>query len=257
MTESVRPWYVELFTNYARAYDKECFTQGTAQEIGFLTGLIDADRKIDLLDVGCGTGRHAIEFSRLGHRVTGIDLSANQLGRAREKAAAAGVTVKFEERDARRAHYDSAFDMAIMLCEGGFSLMETDAMNVAILENAVRALRPGGRFVFTALNALFPLARSVKDFTNTAESGVKMTDEKFDLATLRILSNMTFLDDDGRQHEMATNERHYMPSELAWYMTSLGMEEIEVHGCVAGDFKRQPPTPEEFELMVIARKPGA
>ena len=66
----------------------------------------------------------------------------------------------------------AAFDLVLMLCEGGFSLMETDAMNFAILENAVQALRPGGKFLFTCLNGLFPLAQSVKDFVNAGPSGV-------------------------------------------------------------------------------------
>ncbi|MHB1307169.1 MAG: hypothetical protein ACYC23_08825 [Limisphaerales bacterium] len=59
-----------------------------------------------------------------------------------------------------------------MLGEGGCSLMGTDARNFAILENAVRALRPGGAFLFTCLNGLFPLARSVKDFVHAGSSGV-------------------------------------------------------------------------------------
>ena len=250
----MKPWYEELFSNYARAYDRECFTQGTLQEVDFIEAEIAADKHARILDIGCGTGRHAIELARRGYPVTGIDLSANQLARAREKALAAGVQPVFEQRDARAPHYVATFDLAIMLCEGGFSLMETDAMNFAILENAVRALRPGGKFMFTCLNGLFPLARSVQDFVNAGPSGVHTLDTAFDLTTLRMRSQVDFTDDAGVTRRLETDERHYLPSELTWYMHALGMRNASVFGGTVGDFRKCPPTPEHFELLVLAEK---
>ncbi len=250
----MKPWYEELFSNYARSYDREAFTQGTLQEVEFIEAEIAADRHVRILDIGCGTGRHAMELARRGYPVTGIDLSANQLARAREKALAAGVAPVFEQRDARAPHFVAAFDLAIMLCEGGFSLMETDAMNFAILENAVRALRPGGKFMFTCLNGLFPLARSVKDFVNAGPSGVCTLETAFDLTTLRMRSQVDFADDAGVTRRLETDERHYLPSELTWYMHTLGMRNVSVFGCTAGDFRKCPPTPDHFELMVLAEK---
>jgi SAM-dependent methyltransferase len=250
----MKPWYEELFSNYARAYDRESFTQGTLQETGFIEAQIAANRNVRILDVGCGTGRHAIELSQRGYHVTGIDLSASQLTRAREKAAAAGVHPVFEQRDARLPHFVEAFDLALMLCEGGFSLMETDAMNFAILENATRALRPGGTFIFTCLNGLFPLARSVKDFLNADASAVQTVDSKFDMATLRMRSHVEFADDSGALNRLETDERFYVPSELMWYMHSLGMRTAAVYGCTVGAFEKCQPTPNHFELLVIAEK---
>jgi len=250
----MKPWYEEVFSNYARAYDRECFTQGTLQEVDFIEAEIAADKNVRILDIGCGTGRHAIELARRGYSVTGIDLSANQLARAREKARAAGVEPVFEQRDARVPHFLAAFDLVLMLCEGGFSLMETDAMNFAILENAVRALRAGGRFMFSCLNGLFPLVRSVKDFVNAVPSGVHTLDTAFDLTTLRMRSQVDFTDDAGVTRRLVTDERHYLPSELRWYMHTLGMRNASVFGCTAGDYRKCPPTPEHFELLVLAEK---
>jgi SAM-dependent methyltransferase len=252
----MKPWYEELFSNYARAYDREGFTRGTRQEVDFVEAEIAAEKKVRILDVGCGTGRHAIELARRGYPVTGIDLSTNQLARAREKALDAGVQPVFEQRDARNPHYVAAFNLVIMLCEGGFSLMETDAMNFAILENAVRALRPGGKFIFTCLNGLFPLARSVKDFVNADPSGVQTLDTAFDLTTLRMRSRVDVTDDAGVTRHLETDERHYLPSELTWYMHMLGMRNASVFGCTVGDFRKCPPTPEHFELLVLAEKAG-
>lgn len=251
----MKPWYEELFANYARAYDREAYTQGTLQEVAFLEAELGGNKNARILDVGCGTGRHSIELARHGFAVTGIDLSASQLARAREKARDAGVNPVFEQRDARKPHFESEFDLVIMLCEGGFSLMESDAMNFAILENAVRALRPGGKLVFTCLSGLFPLARSVKEFMNANESGARTHEASFDLRTLRIRSVLDFTDDSGVTRRIETSERHYLPTELTWYMHSLAMEDTQVFGCTVGNFQKRPPTPEDFELMVIAKKP--
>ncbi len=56
------------------------------------------------------------------------------------------------------------FDLAIMLCEGAFPLMETDEMNYQILQTPPRALSHKGKLIFTTLNGLFPLFHSVTEF---------------------------------------------------------------------------------------------
>ncbi len=52
------------------------------------------------LDVGCGTGMHAVLLARAGHRVAGIDLAPAAVQRARERALAAGAEVTFMAGDA-------------------------------------------------------------------------------------------------------------------------------------------------------------
>ena len=88
-------WYEKLFANYARQYDRESFVKGTIGECDFIEREIDMDKTRRIMDVGCGTGRHAIEMARRGYAVVGVDLAEAQLARAREKAAAAGVRVDF------------------------------------------------------------------------------------------------------------------------------------------------------------------
>ena len=51
----------------------------------------------EVLDVGTGTGSLAILAAELGHTVSGIDLSEGMLARAKEKAAAAGVSIAFAQ----------------------------------------------------------------------------------------------------------------------------------------------------------------
>lgn len=248
-------WYETLFANLGKTYDKESYTQGTVGEVDFVEQELEADRSKQILDIGCGTGRHAVELAKRGYRVTGFDLSEGQLRRAQEKAAAANVTVDFQRRDATQPHFSHEFDMAIMFCEGAFSLMETDEKNYAILTHAAAALRPGGKLLLTTLNALFPLFHSVKDFLDANKSGAVPDKLTFDLITFRERAEFTFTDDAGQSHTIDTNERYYTPAEMRWLLQTAGFVNIDILGCHLGQFSREHAlTPDDFEMLVVAEK---
>ncbi len=251
----MKKWYEALFENYARKYDEEVFVKGTLGECDFIEKELSHDKSLRILDVGCGTGRHAIELARRGYDVTGIDLSAAQLARAMQKAEMAGVDVDFLRLDARELPFQNEFDAAIMLCEGGFPLMETDEMNYQILEGVARALRNPGRFIFTTLNGLFPLYHSVEEFMAEATEDGKATyrSNTFDLMTFRDHNITTIIDDDGEEVELRSNERYYVPSEITWLLKSLGFKDIGTFGARLGDFSREHElTTEDFEMLVVA-----
>lgn len=251
----MKQWYEEVFTNFANTYDKEEFTKGTIQEVDFLESEIEFDRTKQILDVGCGTGRHAIELAKRGYQVTGIDLSEDQLKKAREKAGNEGVEVTFLQRDARDFSFDDPFDLVIMICEGAFPLMETDEMNFRILQKAERSVKQGGKFILTTLNVLFPLHHSVEDFTNTGSTGVQTNQNTFDLLTFRYYSTVTLVDDSGREKTLNCDERYYAPSEITWLLKSLDFKVIDIYGCGIGDFNRNNPlTSDNIEMLVIAQK---
>jgi len=248
-------WYETLFTDYAKTYDQEAFTQGTVQEVDFIEQEIGGNTSKRILDIGCGTGRHAIELAKRGYQVTAIDLSESQLKRAQEKANENQVNVDFQQADARQLDFSNEFDLVIMLCEGGFSLMETDEMNFAILKNATQALKNDGKLILTTLNALFPLYHSVKDFMNNNLNEGQSENNTFDLMTFRDHSTFEIVDDYGNQKTLNCNERYYAPSEITWLIKTLGYTKCDIYGCETGNFKRDKAlTTEDFEMLVIAEK---
>jgi SAM-dependent methyltransferase len=249
----MKQWYEELFEDYADGYEKECFTQGTVGEVDFLESEIGGDRSRRILDIGCGTGRHAVELAARGYRVTGIDLSESMLARARENARRRGVQVEFLRADARDLRFSKEFDLVTMLCEGAFPLMETDEMNHKILANAAAALREPGKFIFTTLNGLFPLFHSVKEFLDAKASGASAGEQKFDLLTFRERSTVEVTDDHGNRKVLRCDERYYVPPEISWLLKSLGFAKVAIHGCKLGAWSRGDPlTTEDFEMLVIA-----
>jgi 2-polyprenyl-3-methyl-5-hydroxy-6-metoxy-1,4-benzoquinol methylase len=253
----MKQWYESLFENYGKKYDNECFTQGTTGECNFLEKELDFNKSLKIIDIGCGTGRHSIELTRRGYNVTGVDLSDSQLMRAKEKALALNLQIDFQKQDARKLPFSNEFDMVIMLCEGAFPLMETDEMNFEILQNATRALKENGKFIFTTLNGLFPIFHSIEKFcaSVTNEENAAYTKNKFDLMTFRD-HNITIIEDDlGNKREFECNERYYIPSEITWLLKTLNYKKIDIFGAKLGAFSRSDTlTPEDFEMLVIAEK---
>ena len=168
-----------------------------------------------------------------------------------------GEEVDFRCQDARELEFREPFDLAQLLCEGAFPLMETDEMNFQILKNASSALKPGGKLILTTLNALFPLFHSVKDFLNSGSPNGISEQNTFDLITFRDHSVFTFSDDDGESHTLQCNERYYAPSEISWLLSSLGFCNIFICGCEPGQFSRSRSlTPQDFEMLAGGEKTG-
>ncbi len=252
-----KQWYEFLFENYAEQYDKESFTKGTTGECDFIEKELNFDKQLKILDVGCGTGRHAIELTKRGYQVTGIDLSEAQIARAKRKAQEEQLHILFQIQDARHLTFNREFDVAIMLCEGGFPLMETDEMNYEILKSVTKALKENAKFIFTTLNGLFPLFHSVEKFlTSEGEEGnATYRSNSFDLMTFRDHNVTEFTDDAGNKKSLESDERYYVPSEISWLLKSLGYQKIDIYGAKLGAFSRKDQlTTEDYEMLVIAEK---
>jgi cyclopropane fatty-acyl-phospholipid synthase-like methyltransferase len=226
----------------------EPFTADSVRETEFLLEVLDLLAGAAILDVGCGTGRHAVELAKRGFAVTGLDLSAGMLAEAAKAAASAGVEVELIQADATGFTLDRSFDAAICLCEGAFTLVGNDDAfehDPAILRNVFAALRPGAPLVLTASNGM----RLIRDAT--AEQVAKGT---FDPATLTVSYDMEWQAPDGPR-SVPVRERGYVPSELRLLCRSLGFIVEHVWGGTAGTWGRRPVDLDEWEIMVVMRRP--
>jgi SAM-dependent methyltransferase len=101
-----------------------------------------------LLDLACGTGRHARALRDWGETV-GIDLSGVLL----EVAARAGGNVPYVRGDMRRLPFaERAFGVVVNLFTS-FGYFETDAEHETVVREVARVTRPGGVFVLDYLHA--------------------------------------------------------------------------------------------------------
>lgn len=251
----MKQWYEELFQDSADKYDMESFTSGTIGEVDFIETEINYNKRAIILDIGCGTGRHSLELAKRGYTVTGIDLSSSMIKKAKELAQKKNLKIDFQIRDARDFNFSESFDLAIMLCEGAFPLMESDEMNFSILQNAFKSLKPGGKLIQTTLNGLFPLFHSVKEFMDKGDKLGQSSGNTFDLMTFRDHSVYEFEDDNGIKKRLECNERYYVPSEITWLLKSAGFKRVEIFSCKLGAYSRDEIlTADDFEMLVISEK---
>jgi malonyl-CoA O-methyltransferase len=104
-------------------------------------------RGLKVLDIGCGTGRHAIALARAGGHVTGIDFSDGMLAKARFKPGADLVQFVVHDLHHTWPFADGQFDRLV----SGLVLEHVRDLNWFFAES-LRVLRPGGRAVFSAMH---------------------------------------------------------------------------------------------------------
>jgi SAM-dependent methyltransferase len=109
-----------------------------------LSGRAVARAKI--LDLACGTGTLAVDLGRLGHSVLGIDIAPEMIEVARSKAAGLD-DVSFQVQDMLAFDPPDRFDCVTCTFDSLNYLLHVDQLR-AVVQTVVRALEPGGLFVF-------------------------------------------------------------------------------------------------------------
>ena len=106
----------------------------------------------DILDLGCGRGRHSITLAELGYEVTGIDLSPEAIKKARSIASEKKLkNVTFKVEDMRNP-LPKTFDAIVNLFTT-FGYFLNDAENERVLDNVTTMLKSEGVFFMDYLNS--------------------------------------------------------------------------------------------------------
>ena len=183
-----------------------------------------------VLDLGCGTGNHAIPLARRGYRVTGVDLSADMLVHAREKAAGiqlpeGSAMPMFIQGDVRNVDLGEQSDAVLMMFAVlGYQLSNEDV--AAALRNVRRHLRPGGLFVFDvwygpAVLAIRPGERVklisvdrgkvIRAASGSLDTSRHLTEVRYHVWHL---SEQQVVSESEETHQM----RYFFPMELAYFL---------------------------------------
>ena len=241
MYETTPNWYQELFEKLGKNYLDFPFTQGTIQEVDFIIELLGLSKGADILDVGCGAGRHSIELAKRGYQVAGLDYSYRMIEIASEKAEQQGVSVEFLYGDARKMDFEGRFNAALSLCEGAFGIMENDEQNIAILNNIHRALKKTGKFLLNVLNASFIFRHPEQDTCFDPKTNIGYWEEKF-------------ITEDGKQEKLLCSNRYYSFPEIKLILENIGFKVIDGFGCAPGNFQQRDIELDDFEILVYAIK---
>lgn len=116
-----------------------------------------------VLDLGCGTGRHAVWLANAGAKVTGIDFSEGMMEKARAKPGAEKVRFLDHDLHERLPFADGTFDGVV----SGLVLEHLSAPD-AFFAEARRVLKPGGRAVVSGMHPAMFLRNTRAHFHDPA-----------------------------------------------------------------------------------------
>ena len=244
-------WFEDLADHLGSAYDRYAHTKGTVQEVDHIVDALELVPGERVLDVGCGTGRHAIELATRGVSVHGIDISHRFIDIANTAAAPSderdpqirGVRsslATFERGDARSMTFDGEFDAVICLCQGAFGMMTADGEDAAVVAGMARALRPGGRLALSAFNAYF---------------AVKYHDgAEFDAATGVSHEVTEIRSETGESRRADLWTGCYTPRELRLLLAAHGLGVDSISSVEPGAYGSAPATTESPEFLVVAHR---
>jgi len=144
---------MSVFAGYADYYDLLYRDKDYSGEAGFVDRTLKrhAPRARRLLELGCGTGRHAIELARRGNVIHGVDLSRRMVAQARSAfrrlPAVQRKRLSVERGDVTAYSAPHKFDAVISLFHV-VNYQLTDRALAAMFRSARDALSPGGLFLF-------------------------------------------------------------------------------------------------------------
>ncbi len=138
---------MSVFDKYAQYYDLLYQDKAYDQEVDYIDSLIRKRHAAasSVLDLGCGSGRHARFLVERGYQVTGVDLSEQMLDVARSNPY--GQDVSFHQGDVRSVRLHQRFDVVVSLFHVMSYVTTNDDLKAAF-RTVVEHLNPCGLFIF-------------------------------------------------------------------------------------------------------------
>lgn len=250
-----------VFDAYAGYYDLLYRDKDYAAEAAHVARLLEqhAPGFASVLELGCGTGGHAVHLVRAGREVHGVDRSGRMLDRARARPLGGG-RLDLTEGDIRSVRLDRTFDVAVSLFHV-VSYQPTESDLLAVLATARAHLEPGGVFLFDAWYGPAVLTdRPVVRVKRLADESIEVT--RIAEPTLHPDRNLVDVDYEVHVRELATGavqvlrERHTMRylfgPEVASAAARSGFEVVRAAESMTG----RPPGFDTWAVDFVCRATG-
>jgi SAM-dependent methyltransferase len=211
-----------------------------------------------LMDVGCGTGGHAIELGRRGYAVTGVDLSQHMVNLAADKSTGLPPSQRPQWvcGDVREFETGCQYDLAIMMfAVVGYLTTNNDVL--AGLRNVRRHLKPGALFVCDfwygpSVLAVSPTDR-VREVTTPIGKVIRAANTTLDVVNhtadvsfkLWTLEHGRLVGETSETHRL----RYFFPQEFVLFLSCAGFQLQSLSAFPSLD---SPLTSESWNALVVA-----
>ena len=250
----------ELYEKYARYYDLFYERKGYPKEASFIDKILKRHKCRKIIDVGCGTGKHAILLAKKGYAILGVDVSKEMLKIARENAERENVQVDFRTADMRRLNFRTKFDAVLCLYET-ILYNTTNEEIFSTIKSFNRTLRKGGILIIEfrsfldawgeGLKKEVKLKRKIgeRTFAQTYKLKYNFFDQTVDRSAKYIILER------GRKKVLNIRRapiRKLFPQEIRAYLEFLGFKVLNFYGGFDLKLKNKPP--KDWTVVVVAKK---
>lgn len=253
-----------VFDRHAAYYDALYRDKDYGAECAFLERIFVALARRPVrtvLDLGCGTGGHALRLAARGYLVTGVDRSTTMLGEARRKAIEATLEqqerLRFLQADIQDLDLRATFD-AVVAMFGVMGYQTRTGALLGALGAARRHVEPGGLFVFDgwfgpAVLTQGPTHRH-KIVQRDGEQIVRFASPTLDVLQHTVLVRYTILrlKDDRVLDEVDESHRvrFFFPREIAHFLRETGFDLLRLCPFMSID---RDLTTQEWNFTAIAK----
>lgn len=241
-------WFKDWFNseNYLKVYshrdesEAERLVELIVKSLG-----IKSDSKI--LDMACGSGRHAVIFAKRGFDVTAVDLSQMLLSDAKATARENDVKINFVLSDILDFQTTQRFSLSLNLFTS-FGYFDDDEDNFRVILKAYDLLIDGGYFVIDYFNKNY-LLKNLIPTTVFSENGLRITQNRAIQGT-RVVKNIT-IENGGSVEEFYESVRLYSYDEMLDYINKTGFSIFKEYGNYNGNNFINESSP---RLIIFAKK---
>ena len=202
------------------------------KDVTNIISLLHMHKGARILDLCCGPGRHSLEFSRRGYKVTAVDRMSKYLVALREKANKENLTLEIIQEDMRSFLNPSSFDVVLNLFTS-FGYFEAEEENIKVLENIYASLRENGQLIIELMGKEV-LARIFRERDWHEEDGVIYLEERKLNDNWSWISSRWIRIDGTDRREYTITHRLYSGVELSNLLKSIGFSDTKLHGSLSG-----------------------
>lgn len=244
-------WYRSFFGQaYLDVYGHLLTEESSEAEAKFVIRALDLKPGDRVLDLCCGTGRHAVPLARAGLRVTGLDMSEEYLAIAGSAARKAGVKVRFVQGDMRDIPFKGEFDAAVNMFTA-FGYFDSEADDQRVIDGTAAALRPGGRLLLDLLNRDWVAANYVRSESREGPDGTIFKESRnFDSVAGRNHVEFTITSQDGAERKVSHHIRLYVATEISRMLDGAGLTLERSYGGYDGHLL----SVETRRMILVSRK---
>jgi len=224
----------EFWMNFEPILFDEERIKNSSTEVEKIISILNLKEKDKILDLCCGIGRHAIEFTKRNFIVSGVDRNEYFIEKCKKRAKEENLNIEFIKSDIRSFVRKNEFD-AIINIFTSFGYFENIDDDRKVIKNCFDSLKEGGKFLID-MNGKETLARifrqrdwyRVNDYIVLEERRILDDWEKIESKWILIKNNEI--------KEFKIILRLYSAFEIKSLFRDCGFRNIEIYGDLNGSF---------------------